>query len=277
MNVDNDEVEGAENRITVFVNCKIHDESGEVIGVVGVGMRITSLQAVLQGYEDKFGVGAFLVDGNGTIEISPQYTGYETVNLFDVTHYSDRVRREILTWKEEGMARSFWITGGSGFQKTDYVVARYLPELEWHLVVNQDTAALVESLNRQLVLTMLVICVIIAVILWVITHVIRAFNRQIVELTQSVEQERRTVFEKATGQLFEDIYELDITANRPANHATEQYFESLGAPHGIPYDKALQIVAEKQVKEEFRQGYLDTFLPENVLRAFRAGPRDPAV
>lgn len=169
------------------------------------------------------------------------------------------------------MARSFWITGGSGFQKTDYVVARYLPELEWHLVVNQDTAALVESLNRQLVLTMLVICVIIAVILWVITHVIRAFNRQIVELTQSVEQERRTVFEKATGQLFEDIYELDITANRPANHATEQYFESLGAPHGIPYDKALQIVAEKQVKEEFRQGYLDTFLPENVLRAFRQG------
>ncbi|MFR9188980.1 MAG: hypothetical protein ACLVL7_00980 [Anaerotruncus massiliensis (ex Togo et al. 2019)] len=182
MNVDNDEVEGAENRITVFVNCKIRDESGEVIGVVGVGMRITSLQAVLQGYEDKFGVGAFLVDGNGTIEISPQYTGYETVNLFDVTHYSDRVRREILTWKEEGMACSFWITGGSGFQKTDYVVARYLPELEWHLVVNQDTAALVESLNRQLVLTMLVICVIIAVILWVITHVIRAFNRQIVEL-----------------------------------------------------------------------------------------------
>ena len=132
------------------------------------------------------------------------------------------------------MACSFWITGGSGFQKTDYVVARYLPELEWHLVVNQDTAALVESLNRQLVLTMLVICVIIAVILWVITHVIRAFNRQIVELTQSVEQERRTVFEKATGQLFEDIYELDITANRPANHATEQYFESLGAPHGTP-------------------------------------------
>lgn len=118
MNVDNDEMEGAENRITVFVNCKIHDESGEVIGVVGVGMRITSLQAVLQGYEDKFGVGAFLVDGNGHgIEISPQYTGYETVNLFDVTHYSDRVRREILTWKEEGMARSFWITAARGSRR----------------------------------------------------------------------------------------------------------------------------------------------------------------
>lgn len=126
MNVDNDEVEGAENRITVFVNCKIHDESGEVIGVVGVGMRITSLQAVLQGYEDKFGVGAFLVDGNGTIEISPQYTGYETVNLFDVTHYSDRVRREILTWKEEGMARSFWITGRLGVPE-DRLRGRALP------------------------------------------------------------------------------------------------------------------------------------------------------
>ena len=58
MNVDNDEVVGAENAITVFVNCKIHGENETLLGVVGVGVRIDSLQQILQDYQDKFGMNA---------------------------------------------------------------------------------------------------------------------------------------------------------------------------------------------------------------------------
>ena len=90
-------------------------------------------------------------------------------------------------------------------------------------------------------------------------------------MVKAVERQHHTVFEQATNQLFEDIYELDITNNRPANESTERYFESLGAPAGTPYDKALKIIAEKQIKEEYRQGYLDMFSPENVYRAFQEG------
>ncbi len=83
---------------------------------------------------------------------------------------------------------------------------------------------MVEQLNRQLVQTFVIIFVIIAIILFIITYVIRSFNSRIVALTRSIEQERKTLFEKATEQLFENIYELDITHNRPANRATEMYF-----------------------------------------------------
>ena len=71
--------------------------------------------------------------------------------------------------------------------------------------------------------------------------------------------------------LYEDIYEIDITHNRAASEATEQYFESLGVPKNVPYDQALRIIAEKQIKEEFRQGYLDTFSPEHVREAYENG------
>ena len=80
------------------------------------------------------------------------------------------------------------------------MLTRDLPELGWRLVVEQDTSELVRQLNGQLA------------------------------LTQSVEQERRSGFEKATEQLFDNIYELDITNNRPANKVTEEYFEGLGTP-----------------------------------------------
>ena len=44
LNVDNDEVEGASNEITVFVNCKITDEHNKTIGIVGVGIRLQHLK-----------------------------------------------------------------------------------------------------------------------------------------------------------------------------------------------------------------------------------------
>ena len=55
LNVDNDQVEGADNRITVFVNCKVTAPDGAVIGIVGVGIQIDYLEELLQEYEDSYG------------------------------------------------------------------------------------------------------------------------------------------------------------------------------------------------------------------------------
>lgn len=271
LKVDNDEVADAGNRITVFVNCKIKDANGKVLGIVGVGLRIDSLQRTLQSYRDEFGVNACLINSAGVIEISSEYTGYKEVNFFDVDSYDDTIRQQILSWKEGEMAGSFWAVDAISGRQDHYLVARYLPELDWHLVVELDASAMLRRLHWQMAGTIAIIIANIALILIVITRLIRQFNRQIVALTRSVEQERRTMFEQATQQLFENIYELDITHNRPANKETADYFESLGTPPGTPYDKALRLVARKQVKEEFREGYIDTFAPENVLRAFEEG------
>lgn len=271
LNVDNDEVAGADNEITVFVDCKIRDESGALLGVVGVGVRIQSLQQLLQGYQDDFDVDAYFIDGDGAIQVSSTHSGYEPVSLFDIDRYDEDVRQAILSWQKEGEAYSFWASDQSDATKKNFVVSRYLPELGWHLVVERNTGALVAQLNRQLLETLLIILAIIAVILVVITCVIRTFNRRIVALTQTVEQEKHAVFEQATEELFEHIYEIDITHNRPANPASAAYFQSLGIPADCPYDQALQLIAQQQIKPEFRQGYLDTFSPQRVLAAYERG------
>lgn len=271
MNVDNDEVEGAQNEVTVFVNCQIKDEHGAVMGVVGVGLRIGNLQELLLDYEKDYDVNVYLIDEEGQIEISSQYTGYKQYSLFELHHYDSQARRQVLDWRQKETANRFWTSDQEGNLRSKYIVSRFLPELDWHLVVERDTAALIADLNRQMRLTVLIISIIVAGILVVITRVIRSFNRQIVTLTQSIEQERRSIFEQATGQLFENIYELDITHNCAANEKTERYFESLGAPAGTPFDKALQIIAQKQIKEEYREGYIRTFCPENVIRAYEKG------
>lgn len=268
INVDNDEVQGAQNHITVFVNCKIPDSAGNTLGIVGVGMRIDNLQELLYSYEEKFGVSAYLVNDAGTIEISTKHTGYERVDFFEQCVFASDIRNEILDWNTAGEARSLWTDNGGG---DSYVVTRYIPELQWHLIVERNTGTMIAKMQRQLFYTVLIIIILIIGVLCIITCVIRKYNRRVVELTRAVERERHAVFEKTTKQLFEEIYEIDITHNCPANQVTAAYFESLGAPAGTPYDKSLHYVAEKQIKEEFRSGYLDTFMPEHVIRVFKAG------
>ena len=268
MNVDNDEVKGANNDVTVFVNCRIRNQSGETMGIVGVGVRIDNLQGLLRGYEEAFGVKAFLVDDAGLIQISTDHTGYERVSLFEEYPFATELREEILSVRSAGVECRLW--AGSGVHRS-HVVIRYIPELNWRLVVERDTGALLARIHRQLAATAAILLLIISCVLVTISYVIRNYNRQIVSLTRAIKQERLNMFEKAAEQLYENIYELDVTHNRSANRATEQYFASLGAPAGTPFDKALRIVAQKQIKEEFRQGYIETFSPENVLRAFEEG------
>lgn len=259
LNIDNDEA--AQNEITIFINCKIRDDAGDTVGVVGVGFRVDHLQALLKSYEDKFGVSACLIDRQGTLEISTDQTGYENVSLFDGCGFAGR-KGEILSGTGEPCA--FWYPGG-------YVVSRYIPNLNWHLIIDNNTAALSEHLELQLIRSVLIVLLILAFVLLTITRVIRKYNEQIIRLTVATEQGRRSIFQEMTEQLYENIYEFDLTHNRAASEATELYFENLGMPRNMPYDQALLRIAEQQVKEEYRAGYIQTFCTAHVLRAFAEG------
>lgn len=262
LNVDNDEVEGADNEITVFVNCKITDSGGDVIGIVGVGIRIDYLKELLGTYEEKYNVQASLVNGDGMIEISTAYTGYEQRDWFSVYGKED-IRTEILGWTEDASNLEIWTDSGNGPNESSFVVARYIPELSWSLVVEQNTGRLLHDMKIQLYQTFFILILVILIVLIVITAVIRKFNRQITRLVE----ERQTIFKRATEEMYDNIYELNITRNCYVGKRTEEYFESLGAK-GLPYDQGLRVIAEKQIREEFREGYVETFTPENVIKEY---------
>ena len=85
--VDNDEVKGADNKITVIINCKIQDSGGKVIGVVGVGMRVDSLKKILQKYEKESEIGAYFLDDEASSKSLPhiqdmkKQTGLRSVGM----------------------------------------------------------------------------------------------------------------------------------------------------------------------------------------------------
>lgn len=263
LNIDNDEA--LNNEITIFINCRIKDADGKTQGVVGVGFRVNYLQELLKTYEEQFNVRACLIGEDGMLELSTQQTGYQKINLFDVCAYSDLKERILGNRK---YSQSFWYTAGD---KEDYIVTRYLPSLQWHLIVENDISELSQQLKIQFYRNIIVVVVIIGLVLLTITSVIRKYNRQLVRLTIAMEQKHRVIFEEATAELYENIYEIDLTHNCAASDQTALYFETLGAEPNASYDEAMKTIAQKQIKEEFRQGYLDLFSRANVLKSYQEG------
>ncbi|WP_320936247.1 sensor domain-containing diguanylate cyclase [Enterocloster lavalensis] len=265
LNVDNDEVMGADNKITVFVNCKITEPDGSVVGVVGVGIRMDYMKELLTGYEERYGINASLINEDGVIEISTTYTGYEKVDWFE-TYDQEGIRDQVLGWKKGDRNLELWSVSQNPEGEKSYVVSRYIPELTWDLVVEQDTSRLIEDIHNQMYRTGLILAIVILTVVVVITNVIRNFDKQITKLTE----ERQAIFKKATEQLYDSIYELNLSKNCYVGKPTEEYFASMGAG-GLPFDQGLRVIAEKQIKEEYREGYVAMFSPDNVIREYEAG------
>lgn len=261
MNVDNDEVEGADNVLTVFVNCKVKAGDGSILGIVGVGIRIDYLEELLRTYEDKFNVTAGLLGEDGTIEISTARKGHVKTDWFELNGRHN-IRGQILDWREKNTNLEIWADKEESGKERSYIVARYIPELNWHLVVEQNTGQLLHGIRIQIIL----LIIIVVSVLLIITAVIRNFNKQITELME----ERQESFVRATEQLYDNIYELNITKNCSVGKRTREYFKSLGA-NDLPYSEGLRVIADKQIKEEFREGYVSTFDPPNVIREYERG------
>ena len=267
LNIDNDEVQSANNDITIFIDCKIYSPDGQVMGVVGVGFKVDTLQKIFQEYEDNFQLRAYLIDRNGNIQVSTTKSAFYKTNLFDDCQYGQE-KEAILS--EQSNQRAFWyFSGKTG--KTGFVVTRYIQNLDWYLLIENDTTILQTKLNQQFGLSIAVVFLVTGLVLLIITEIIRKYNEQIVSLTVETERKHRTIFERETEKLYENIYEIDITHNKAASEATEVYFQSLGVPKNMPYKEALQVIAREQIKEEYREGYIQTFLPENVLKAYKEG------
>lgn len=265
LNIDNDQVKGADNAITVFVNCKVKDSKGNVLGIIGVGVQIEHLKELLLSYEKKFKLETYLINKKGTIEVSTTYTGYEEKNWFEI-YGQTNIKKEMLAWKEDSVNLEMWINSSENTIDKDYIVTRYIPELSWHLIVKQNTGKLISEIRNSIFQTCLIITFIILIILVIITSIIRNFNKQIIKLVE----ERETIFRRSTEQLYDKINELNITKNTYVGKHTVHYFETIGAK-GLPFDQGLRVIADKQIKEEYREGYINIFSPENVIKEYKKG------
>ena len=134
-----------ENAWTIFIDKRV-EKDGEFIGVCGVGFVMDDVINMLKAYEQTYGVSLFFVDTDGNVVVNSSNANLETTISVDVTAV-------------ENQEEAYWVDDG-------YVMTRYIDELGWYLVVenNQNSFSIVLRRLAQyaaLIVIMLVILIII--------------------------------------------------------------------------------------------------------------------
>ena len=151
--LDVDRDEGSQDMWTVFVDARIADENGALLGVCGVGAHMTGTRALFLRLEKDYRVKINLVDAEGLIHVDTDESRLETDRLEGLT-YS---KNEDYTFQDLG--------GGKA------VVTKYLDKLDWYLVVQSDSSSARSQIINMLLLNV-VMCVAVLVIMILAMHII---------------------------------------------------------------------------------------------------------
>jgi diguanylate cyclase (GGDEF)-like protein len=174
LDVDTDEA--AENRLTIFVNNRLEDLDGELLGVTGVGIEMAGFSRYLDETQTKYDRHIYLVDRAGRVMAHSDVRLVENENLYERKGIRD-VAGELLNPRNTPTTAEYRQRGGDVL-----VSARFMPEIDWFLVVEQDISQSLQAARRNLVRTLIIGLIASSLVIAVTAYAMDRFNRRIEEL-----------------------------------------------------------------------------------------------
>ncbi len=152
LEVDSDEATG--NQLTVFINFRVENARHDLLGVTGVGMKMDMVSKLLRETGLKYGRRVFLVDRWGEVQAHADPSYIHTKNINKMSGIS-LVAKDILLSLDKVTNLQYETNKGMFF-----VTSRYMPELDWFLIVEQDESQALAVAKRNFIRT-LIFCAII--------------------------------------------------------------------------------------------------------------------
>lgn len=179
--IDVDTNEAADDRLTIFVNYRLEDFSNDLLGVTGVGLEMDGFARFLRSRQEKYDRTIYLVDRTGLVQAHPDPSLIQRRSIRE--HASlGRVADSLLT-PADGPVDAEYTDGGD----TILVSSRYMPELDWFLIVEQNETRSLRSARANLFRTILVGLVVSAAIITLSSLTMRRFDLRLEKLATTDE------------------------------------------------------------------------------------------
>lgn len=136
--------------LTIFINYRITDDRGNLLGAVGVGVNMDRAVSLLKSAQNEYHRSVYLVDQDGLIQVHPDRKRIKHDYITETPGIRE-VAGEILT--PRGKAVSF------EYDRDDrhYLLStRYIPEFEWHLIVEQEESTALVTARQNMIRTLVV-------------------------------------------------------------------------------------------------------------------------
>ncbi len=174
LEVDTNEVH--HNIITVFVNFRVEDENRSLLGVIGVGLQVASIEEAIRVYERDYDLSVFIVNTGGAKNSFDGNT--------DTFVKEEDLHERIGIQEKLALAPSIepvmqWFTSGD---KRKCLVTRYDDTLGWYLVLEKDTSSISSTFQNRIKANILFMLISMVVCTAVTTVIILNYNQRMVEM-----------------------------------------------------------------------------------------------
>ena len=158
---------------TLFINHRVMDAQGTFVGVAGVSVTLETLNQVLAGYQARYGAKIYFVNDAGKVVLSGGTLSVEEDQLATRSGMQE-IAAAILNRSTVPTSLSY----RSG--KSDVLVnSRYVPELNWYLVVEQNVSDNIEPLTRTFATNFGISFAVMLMVLMVTLFTVNRFQRHL--------------------------------------------------------------------------------------------------
>lgn len=172
------DVDETTNTPTLFINYLMRNK-GQVVGISGVGLSLSSLSTTVQQYQIGENGFVFLVDGSGEIKVHPDSSligkNFSSLGKFDSA--------SLLT--KQAFASSEFNHDGVN----TLIASRYLPNIDWYLVAEVPKDDILGQLNEAtwsvIFMGIVIALVFMAISAWLINRLIAPFGK-LAEMLNSI-------------------------------------------------------------------------------------------
>jgi signal transduction histidine kinase len=187
INVDSDMAN--RDQMTIFINYRVKDYAGNFIGATGVGLTVNKVNNLISSYEARYNRQIYFVNQSGDIVLSPtnspmlKYKG-----LHDIRGLKNHAEA-LLSGKVQSL--DYYRDGHQRILN-----CRYVPELNWYLIVEQSEDELLTPLRRQLYVNVTTAILMTAIIAGICIYVIRAHHFGIEAQNRELTEQKRLILQQ---------------------------------------------------------------------------------
>ena len=135
LDVDTDEV--SQGTLTIFLNFRVEDASGRLLGVTGVGLRLEHVADLIRSFQERYKRTVYLVDWDGRVQVHSDLSLIERASIRTMPGV-EHLAESILATSGEPQSFEFTRNG-----RNILLTVRHIADLDWYVIVEQDeTAAL---------------------------------------------------------------------------------------------------------------------------------------
>lgn len=134
--------------MTIFINHRVYDYAGQFIGATGIGLTLDTMSNIIDRYQARFHRNIYFVDEAGALVLAGKTMRDGHGNIHQLPGVQ-AIAGQILNHRSEPTHLSYQLA-----RAQILVNSRYIPELGWYLVVEQNVSDEVESLQGVFILNL---------------------------------------------------------------------------------------------------------------------------